>query len=94
MTKKGVVVGYPGPALVIDKGVPAKINWRNNIYGPHIFAVDQNHPFNSSSVFKNEIPLVPHVHGVATQTNSDGQPKAYWTALGNKGSKYSTFESC
>ena len=90
LTKEGYKIGFPAPSLVAKYKVPTRIRWVNKIYGPHMFAVDQNHPFNSSSVFKNQIPLVPHVHGVATKTSSDGQPKAYWTALGNRGQRYKT----
>lgn len=45
-------------------------------------------------MFRNEVPVVPHAHGVATKISSDGQPGAYWTASGAKSEKYSTEEPC
>ena len=83
VTKSGLY--FPGPKLLAKKNVPVKINWVNKIYGNHMFPVDISYPFNSSNVFKFQVPLVPHVHGISTNLGSDGQPSAYWTALGQHG---------
>ena len=94
LTKDGVVFSFPGPSILAKHKVPTRIRWVNNVYGPHILPVDYNYPFNSSSVFRNEIPLVPHVHGIVAKSSSDGQPNAYWTAMGSRGRKYHTADSC
>ena len=52
LTKKGTVLSFPAPTLVAEHKIPTKVKWVNNIYGPHMFAVDFNYPFNSSAVFK------------------------------------------
>lgn len=92
MTSQGTVYSYPGPTIPATAGIPTKIKWRNNIVGPHILPVDLNPPFNSSAVYANEVPVVPHAHGVTTHSGSDGTPKAYWTSQGNKGSHYMTID--
>lgn len=85
-----MVTSYPGPAIIAKTNVPVRVTWTNNIFGEHLFPVDLSHPFNSSNVFKYEVPLIPHVHGLTSALHSDGQPSAYWTALGSKGGKYSS----
>ncbi len=71
-TNNGYVASYPGPAVMATKDVPLRIRWRNNIEGKHILPVDYNYPFKSTDAFRNQVPTVPHVHGVATLSNSDG----------------------
>jgi spore coat protein A len=38
------------------------------------------------------VPLVPHGHGLEVQSTSDGNPDAWWTADGQHGPAYSTYE--
>ena len=52
LTKKGTVVSFPAPTLAAEHKVQTKVKWVNNIFGPHMFAVDFNYPFNSSAVYK------------------------------------------
>lgn len=94
LTKKGLQFSFPGPTLIAKYKIPTRIKWENNLFGSHILAYDMNHPFNSSSVFVNEIPVVPHVHGIANHNSSDGQPMAYWTALGSRGARYFSEQEC
>lgn len=83
-TKIGYQASFPGPAIYATKDRPIRIRWENKIPGPHILPVDFNYPFKNDSAFVNEVPVVPHAHGVATNTSSDGEPEAYWTISGFK----------
>ena len=39
---------------------------------------------------QKDVPLIPHLHGGEQQSIFDGHPEAWWTAKGQKGSKYVT----
>jgi len=52
--------------------------------------MDFSKPFYDDFVFRNEVPTVPHAHGVATKESSDGEPMGYWTASGSKSEGYKT----
>lgn len=43
--------------------------------------------------FFNEVPIVPHVHGLETEAGSDGQPMGFWTKSGRKGRDYFSLKS-
>lgn len=43
--------------------------------------------------FINEVPVVPHLHGLETETGSDGQPNGFWTKTGRKGSDFFSLRS-
>lgn len=74
-TKSGYKASFPGPAIMATKDRPIKIRWRNKIPGPHMLPVDTtNPPFQSSKMFTEEVPTVPHAHGIAVKSSSDGQP--------------------
>ena len=53
LTKKGLQLSFPAPTLIAEHKVKTKVKWVNNIYGSHMFKVDFNYPFNSSSVYRN-----------------------------------------
>lgn len=73
-TKSGYKASFPGPTIMATKDRPIKIRWRNKIPGTHILPVDFSHPFQSSDMFTKEVPTVPHAHGIAVKSSSDGQP--------------------
>lgn len=58
------MASYPGPSIWAEQGVAAKVTYHNKIFGPHMFPIDVNPPFINSTVFTNEVPCVPHLHGV------------------------------
>lgn len=39
-----------------------------------------------------QICTVPHAHGIVTTPRSDGHPRAYWTAKGDRGKDFSTLD--
>lgn len=63
-TDKGLIVSVPGPAIVTMKDTPIEIVWTNKITGKHIFAVDVSPPFEILRDYIDEVPTVPHMHGV------------------------------
>lgn len=71
-TKTGKVTSFPGPSIIAKKDIPVKVVWVNNITGKHFLPVDYSEPFINSSAFLNEVPVVPHAHGLVTQSISDG----------------------
>ena len=73
-TKKGYYAGFPGPAIIATKDRPIKVTWKNKIPGPNIMPVDLYYPFINDTAFRDEVPTVPHAHGLATNTSSDGGP--------------------
>lgn len=90
MTSSGRVSEFPGPAIIAKKDVPVTIRWVNNIQGRHMFKLDYSHPFIDDPIFRNEVPVVPHIHGLESSEISDGLPHHYWTASGSKSEKYRT----
>lgn len=91
-TANGYFAGFPGPTILATKDRPIKITWRNKITGSHILPVDFNYPFLNDTAFKNEVPTVPHAHGIISNMSSDGGPEAYWTKSGFKGMDYASEE--
>ena len=73
-TNKGYYAGFPGPSIIATKDRPIKVTWRNMIPGPNILPVDFNFPFINDTAFRNEVPAVPHVHGLTVSSKSDGGP--------------------
>ena len=76
---------YPGPSLVVRKGVPVDIRWTNGLVGPggplpHLLPVDQTlHWANPPGYPECGVPLVTHVHGGHNESASDGLPDAWFT---------------
>lgn len=71
-TNKGYKASYPGPAIFATKDKPIRVTWRNSIPGPHMLPVEYGFPFDLTKIFRQEVPTVPHAHGLAVQTSSDG----------------------
>lgn len=61
-----LVTTYPGPTLSVLKNMPCYVIYTNNISGTHILPVDTSGPFDMISEFTNEVPVVPHAHGLET----------------------------
>jgi len=80
--------------IIAKKNIPIKVVWVNNITGRHMLPVDYSEPFINDALFRNEVPTVPHVHGIVASSISDGLPRHYWTASGARSSSYQTEEPC
>ena len=69
---------YPGPSIVVQKGVPIQIKWTNNLPSPHIlaYAFDPTLPAAHTTT---GIPIATHVHGAEVEPQSDGGPMTWFT---------------
>jgi spore coat protein A, manganese oxidase len=88
---------YPGKTFQVRKGEPITVRWENKLVDasdrplPHLLPVDTsvhwaygqlNHMMGTDySIAANGVPVVPHVHGGHTESDSDGLPE-YWFAPG------------
>lgn len=55
---------FPGPYIQAFQNMPSYVIWSNKIDGQHFLPVDKTHPFNMVQEFLDEVPVVPHVHGL------------------------------
>lgn len=89
----GYARGPIGPSILALPGQTLRIKWINNITGPHLFTVDPSiahRVIDSGLNPQNEVPIVPHAHGIEVQSTSDGHPEAWFTGKGKQGETYST----
>lgn len=84
-TEKGDITSFPGPAIVVMKDTPVEIIWTNMINESHFLPVQIHPPFELLTEYLDEVPTVPHMHGLENEEYSDGQPFAYWTFSGRRG---------
>ena len=77
---------YPGRTFVAYRGVPVTVEWANNLFGAaHLLPVDTTlhwaNPLGAplGTPFDGPIPIVPHLHGGHTESDSDGLPEYWWT---------------
>lgn len=73
--------------------MPVYVIWSNNIEGGHILPVDTNPPFEIIRDYLNEVPVVPHAHGLETEMGTDGQPMGFWTKSGRVGPDFFSLNS-
>lgn len=57
---------FPGRGIFVFKNMPTYVIYTNNIEGKHILPVDLSKPFHMVSDFMDEVPVVPHAHGLET----------------------------
>ena len=92
--RKGEFIpSFPGPSMLGLMGSPVEIIWTNLIKGRHILPVDVSPPMDMIKPFADEVPVVPHAHGLENEFQSDGQPLSFWTATGRKGELYNSLKS-
>jgi spore coat protein A len=76
---------YPGPTIEARRGEPISVRWINALVAdgqplPHILPVDRSiHMAHTKAGAKGGVPLVTHLHGGHTETESDGEPEAWFT---------------
>ncbi|CAM6084814.1 unnamed protein product [Calypogeia fissa] len=79
----------PGPALIARQNVPTYIRWENHIDDEeHILPVDGT--LTRAIPERGGIPMVPHLHGMESESQYDGHPEAWFTKLGDTGPGYAT----
>jgi spore coat protein A, manganese oxidase len=77
---------YPGRTFVAQRNAPVTVQWSNHLFGAsHLLPVDTTlHWANPLAAplgdpFNGPIPIVPHLHGGHTESDSDGLPEYWWT---------------
>ena len=82
---------YPGKTFLAFKGNPTRVRWSNNLVKggkpvKHLLPVDESlhwayslHGYTQYSIAKDGVPVVPHLHGGHTETNSDGNPEYFFS---------------
>lgn len=83
---------YPGWTFEVRKDQPLDVQWTNNLVDgqgnplPHLLPVDISlhwayalHGYESYTLENDGVPVVPHLHGGHTESDSDGNPEYFWT---------------
>jgi spore coat protein A len=71
---------YPGPVFDVMRGKPIEVEWRNDLPRRHLFPVDTR--LHSCAPPAPAVRAVPHLHGIRTDSTSDGLPEN-WFAPGH-----------
>lgn len=80
---------YPGPSLVATRHVPSYVRFENHISDKeHFLSVDRT--IHWANPPHGGVPIVTHLHGVESLSDSDGNPDAWYTMFGDKGSAFVT----
>ena len=58
------IPSFPGPSFFSFKNMPIYVIWTNNIEGKHLFPIDYSTPFEMLADLGDEVPTVPHAHGL------------------------------
>jgi spore coat protein A len=77
---------YPGRTFVVRRDEPITVQWTNDLFeAAHLLPVDTTlhwaNPLGDplGDPFSGPVPIVPHVHGGHTESDSDGLPEYWWT---------------
>jgi spore coat protein A len=77
---------YPGRTFIVQKDQPVTVQWRNGLTGaggaalPHLLPVDSSiHWANPNGWPASGVPIVTHLHGGHSRSESDGLPDAWFT---------------
>ena len=74
---------YPGRTFVVQRDQQVRIRWTNNL-NHHFLPVDTT--LHWAAPLNGRVPVVPHVHGGHTESDSDGLPEYWFTpGFGEKG---------
>jgi len=76
---------YPGPTIDVRRGEPITVRWMNELAAggralPHLLPVDRSiHIAHTKSGPPSGVPIVTHLHGGHVESQSDGDPEAWFT---------------
>jgi FtsP/CotA-like multicopper oxidase with cupredoxin domain len=90
--EKGNKATFPGRTFEVRRDAPLDVQWRNNLVDlmgnplQHLLPVDTSlhwayalHNYTDYSIATHGVPLVPHLHGGHTESDSDGNPEYFWS---------------
>ncbi|MEV0945549.1 multicopper oxidase domain-containing protein [Rhodococcus sp. NPDC049939] len=78
-------VTAPGPSIIVRSNEDVQVEWRNQLPNdePYILPIDLTlhipHLPNATAEFIEQKPVVIHLHGGHTESESDGNPEAWYT---------------
>ncbi|UCH27018.1 MAG: multicopper oxidase domain-containing protein [Trueperaceae bacterium] len=75
---------FPGRTFEVCRDESVYVQWRNNLpIRPHLLPVDESLHWafyhGEGKIAKDGVPVVPHLHGGHTESDSDGLPEYWWT---------------
>lgn len=74
---------YPGPTILVTSNKKLIVEYHNNLKVLPLLPIDSSihwaFSHNGLDIKKVGVPLVPHLHGGHTESNSDGLPEQWWT---------------
>lgn len=84
---------FPGRTFVVQRDQQITVQWTNNLVNPstnnplpHLLPVDNTlhwafslPGYTWNTYLQHGVPVVPHVHGGHTESDSDGLPEYWWT---------------
>lgn len=68
---------YPGPTFEAFRGRPTEVHWENRLPVQHIFGIDPH--IHGAMPPAPPVRTVPHLHGLRTNSESDGLPEKWFT---------------
>ncbi|MGC9349136.1 MAG: multicopper oxidase domain-containing protein, partial [Anaerolineae bacterium] len=87
---------FPGKTFVAHTGKRINVQWSNDLVDsdgnplPHLLPVDTSlhwayalEGYHGYTIESNGVPVVPHLHGGHTESNSDGNPEYFWSPYVN-----------
>jgi hypothetical protein len=88
---------YPGRTIVVQAGSSSSVKWRNGLAGvsyPPYVPVDTTLHWADPTGFANgkPVPVVTHVHGANTDSDSDGLPDQWVLPGGSNNFSYDNNE--
>jgi len=83
-TGGGASPTYPGRTFVVQRDQQITVRWTNSLPKAHLLPVDTSlhwaysaPGYTTRTIAADGVPVVPHVHGGHTESDSDGLPE-YW----------------
>jgi FtsP/CotA-like multicopper oxidase with cupredoxin domain len=83
---------FPGKTFEARTGSPVEVQWTNGLVDgsgnpvSHLLPVDKSlhwayalHGYEGYSIANDGVPIVPHLHGGHTESESDGNPEYFWS---------------
>ena len=67
---------YPGPTIEVEKDVPVKVKWVNELPLKHMLPLDRTL---HGTMDTPEVRTVVHLHGANVAADSDGHPEAWYS---------------
>jgi spore coat protein A len=87
---------WPGPTIEAQSGQTLNINWISKLPTTHLLPID--HSIHGAESILPPVRNVAHLHGACTLPEDDGYPEAWFTARGERGSKFnprpSSYPNC